>query len=228
MIRIGVFISLICFVIACGFSAWGWLATPEGAQVPVHFDLSGEPDRYGSKTEAFLMMPAFLLGLAFLMSIVPRIDPRGDNVRRSRPVFLAGWIIGAVVIAGAQGFITWSALGGALPPDVLARGTGLLVAGVMLILGLVIARARPNFFVGVRTPWTLSSDLSWDKTHRWASRIYLVFGTLGLVALFLLPPAQVTVALLGVLIASALGLVVYSWWVWKNDSKRETLSPDDA
>lgn len=228
MIRIGFFISLVCLAITCVFSAWGWMATPDGAQIPVHFDLSGNPDRFGSKSEAFLMMPAFLLGLSFLMALIPRIDPRGGNIRRSRPLFLAGWMIGAVVLMAAQGFITWTALGGALPPDVVARGTGALIAGVMIVIGLFVARARPNFFVGIRTPWTLSSDLSWDKTHRWASRLFLILGLLGAVAVFTLPAASVTLALLGLLIAVSLGLAVYSWWVWKNDPKRETLSPDDA
>lgn len=228
MIRIGFFISLVCLAITCVFSAWGWMATPEGAQVPVHFDLSGTPDRFGSKTEAFLMMPGFLLGLSFLMAMIPRIDPRGDNVRRSRPLFLAGWMIGAVTLTAAQGFITWTALGGELLPEVIARGTGGLIAGVMIVIGLFVARARPNFFVGVRTPWTLSSDLSWDKTHRWASRVFIVIGIPGAVAVFTLPAAAVTLALLGLMIAVSLGLAVYSWWVWKNDPARETLSPDDA
>ncbi|HAQ34531.1 MAG TPA: hypothetical protein DCQ53_04110, partial [Alphaproteobacteria bacterium] len=71
------------------------------------------------------------------------------------------WIICAFVLLGVQAMMTYLALGGIIPPDTMATGVAVMVSVVMIVLGLVIARARPNFFVGVRTPWTLSSDLSW-------------------------------------------------------------------
>ena len=228
MIRLGLLISLIAFVIAAAFSAYGWLNTEPGAQVPVHFDLSGEPDRYGSKAEAFLFLPALLLGITFLLSIAPEIDPRGKNVRRSRPLYIVGWIIGVVAIAGGQGLITWTALGGGVDGAVMARSVAVFIALIMVLIGLVVAKARPNFFAGIRTPWTLSSDLSWDKTHRWASRLYLVVGLAGLAAAFTLPPEVTVIALMTGLLGATLGLVIYSWWVWKHDPARETLAPDEA
>jgi len=228
MIRLGLIISAFAFVLAVIFSAYGWINTDPGAQVPVHFNLSGEADRYGSKAEAFLFMPAILLGITFLLAIAPNIDPRGKNLRRSRPVYIVGWIIGVVALAGGQGLITWTAVGGGIEGEVMARGVGVFIAAVMLLLGLVIAKARPNFFAGFRTPWTLSSDLSWDKTHRWASRIYLALGVAGLAASLLLPPEPVTIGLLAAVLGSTLGLVIYSFLVWKRDPARETLNPDDA
>ncbi len=228
MIRTGLIISAFAFILAVIFSAYGWMHTDPGAQVPVHFNMSGEADRYGSKAEAFLFLPALLLGITFLLSLAPSIDPRGKNLRRSRPVYIVGWMIGVIAIAGGQGLITWTALGGGVEGSVMARGIGVFIAAIMLLLGLVIAKARPNFFAGIRTPWTLSSDLSWDKTHRLASRVYLLAGLLGLAAALLLPPEPVTIGLFAALIASTLGLVIYSWHVWKHDPARETLSPDDA
>jgi len=228
MIRIGLLISLICFIAAASFSAIGWFGTPEGASVPVHFNASGEADRYGSKAEAFLFMPLILAGLTFLLSLAPSIDPRGKNIRRSRSLYLAVWMIGALSLVGAQGMITYLALGGEIPPDMMARGTSVFIAVVLLAVGFFIAKARPNFFAGVRTPWTLTSDLSWDKTHRWASRIFLLIGLVGLGAAFIFPPEFVTYGLIGALLSAALGLVVYSFIVWKNDPARETLNPDDA
>ena len=143
-------------------------------------------------------------------------------------MLLAGWIICEFVLLGVQAMMTYLALGGIIPPDTMATGVAVMVSVVMIVLGLVIARARPNFFVGVRTPWTLSSDLSWDKTHRWASRVFLAIGLAGLLSLVFLPPAHVTIALITALLTGSLGLAVYSWWVWKNDPNRETLTPDDA
>tara|TARA_R110002072_G_scaffold196660_1_gene354031 strand:+ start:728 stop:1414 length:687 start_codon:yes stop_codon:yes gene_type:complete len=228
MIRTGLFFTLIALAIACAFSWYGWTHTAPGDQIPVHFGLNGEADRFGSRAEGFLVMPAFLVGLAFLMSIVPTIDPRGKNVRRSRPVYLAGWLIGAAAIAGAQGFITWTAVGGQPDADLLSRSVTGFVAVIMLVLGAVLGKARPNFFVGIRTPWTLSSDLAWDKTHRWGGRLFLVLGIAGL-ALALLGPVPISAVLtIAALLGVAIGLVVYSFIVWKKDPARETLSPDDA
>ncbi|GJL96185.1 MAG: hypothetical protein DHS20C06_00020 [Hyphobacterium sp.] len=228
MIRLGLIISTFALVLTIMFSVYGWINTPEGASIPVHFNLSGEADRYGSKAEAFLFLPALLVGITFLLSIAPAIDPRGKNLRRSRPIYIVGWIIGVVALAGAQGFLTWTAIGGGVEGETMARGVGVFISGILLLVGLVIARARPNFFAGIRTPWTLTSDLSWDKTHRWASRVFTLLGLVGLVSALLLSPEPVTISLIAALLASTLGLIVYSFFVWKNDPARETLNPDDA
>lgn len=229
MIRIGIALSAIAFLIAAGFSWYGWVNTPPDAQIPVHFNFAGEADRYGSKAEGFLFMPALLAGLALMMAAIPAIDPRGQNARRSRPVLLVAWTIGAVALAGGQAMITLNAVGQPLGPELMARGAGAFVALTLLALGLVMAKARPNFFIGVRTPWTLSSDLAWDKTHRWAGRIYTLLGLAGLgVVLLTADPGLAVVILIGTLLAATLGLVVYSFIVWKTDPARETLSPDDA
>ena len=119
MIRLGLLISLIAFLIAAAFSAYGWIHTEPGAQVPVHFNLSGEADRFGSKAEAFLFLPALLLGITFLLGIAPSIDPRGGNLRRSGPIFIAGWIIGVVSLAGGR----WSN-GGGVPRSSAGTATG--------------------------------------------------------------------------------------------------------
>lgn len=228
MIRLGLMISTFAFILTAIFSAYGWINTPEGASIPVHFNLSGEADRYGSKEEAFLFMPALLLGITFLMAIAPSIDPRGKNLRRSRPIYIVGWIIGVVALAGGQGFITWTAVGGGVEGETMARGVGVFISAILLLVGLVIAKARPNFFAGIRTPWTLTSDLSWDKTHRWASRIFTLLGLAGLVSALLLPPEPATMGLIIALLVTTLGLIIYSFIIWKNDPARETLNPDDA
>jgi len=228
MIRLGLMISLVCFVLTVVFSTIGWLNTPDGATVPTQVNFSGQPTTYGSKMEAFLYLPFILAGITFLLSLAPSIDPRGKNVRRSRPLYLVAWVIGMVTITGAQGLTSWLALGGELDARLFAQGLAIFIAAIMLVLGLVIARARPNFFAGIRTPWTLSSDLSWDKTHRMASRVYLVLGVLGLISAFVLPPQNVTIGLIALLLVSTLGLIIYSFIIWKNDPARETLNPDDA
>ncbi|MCW5724619.1 MAG: SdpI family protein [Maricaulaceae bacterium] len=228
MIRTGIAISAIAFAIAAGFAAFGWLNTEPGQTIPVHYNIAGEADRYGSRAEAFLFLPALLLGLTLMLAVLPSIDPRGQNLRRSRALYLTAWSISALALAGGQALISLAAAGMAPEGPVITRiGAGFL--GLLLLaLGLVMAKARPNFFAGFRTPWTLSSDLSWDKTHRWAGRVYSVLGLASLAAAAL---GATGWAMLGVLItagAATLALAAYSYIVWRNDPARETATPDDA
>ncbi|WP_421789707.1 SdpI family protein [Hyphobacterium sp.] len=228
MIRLGLAISFVCFLITVTFSAIGWYSVPEGQLVVTQVGPNGQPTNYGSKAEAFLFLPAILAGITFLLSIAPAIDPRGQNIRRSRSLYMAAWVIGMVAIMAGQGMVTWLALGNDIPEAAFSRGLSLFLPVLMIVLGLFIAKARPNFFAGFRTPWTLSSDLSWDKTHRWASRLFLIVGLSGLIAAFLVPGQIMMIAMFAALMTVTLGLVIYSWWVWKNDPARETLTPEDA
>lgn len=228
MIRIGIAISAIAFVIAAGFSAFGWLSTEPGQTIPVHYNIAGEADRYGSRAEAFLFMPALLLGLTLMLSLLPAIDPRGQNLRRSRAMYLTVWSISALALAGGQALISLAAAGMAPEGPVITRiGTGFL--GLLLLaMGLVMAKARPNFFAGFRTPWTLSSDLSWDKTHRWAGRVFSILGIAALALAALGADGWAIVSLLVCAGTAVVALVIYSYIVWRDDPARETATPDDA
>jgi uncharacterized membrane protein len=89
---------------------------------------------------------------------------------------------------------------------------GLFIAAI----GFLIPRAAPNWFVGIRTPWTLTSDLSWEKTHKLGGPLFTAFGVLMIVAGFFAPEQAIWV-----LVTAAVALVVflfaYSYQVWKRD-----------
>ena len=84
------------------------------------------------------------------------------------------------------------------------------------IMGILIPKAHPNWFVGIRTPWTLTSDLSWERTHKIGGTLFVILGVLMVASSFVAPETAIWI-----LVAAALGIVVflfaYSYQVWKGD-----------
>lgn len=225
MIARGLMMSAIVVAVMAALSAWGWIVTPADAEIPVHWSASGEVNRYGSRLEAFGLIPALTLGLSVLLALAPRIDPRGRNLAESGSLLMTVWMGALALLLVAHSALVLTATG-VLDPNgpLLPRLILLAVAAFMAVLGNLLGKARPNWFVGVRTPWTLSSDRSWDITHRWAGRGFVVTGLGGGLAVLLLPiefGLAVFFALLGV---TAIGSIVLSYVAWRDDPARETYS----
>ncbi|MGF1464142.1 MAG: SdpI family protein [Maricaulaceae bacterium] len=234
MIRIGLLATVLGAAIAGGLGAVGFFGVAPDAEIPLRYGLDGSVSRYGGRWEAFMLLPAVIAGVGLMLAILPKIDPRGRNLARSGPFYLTSWIGVTAVLAAAQGFVTGQALGWFAPPALGETGwdglTLILVATMALTaaLGNVMTKARPNFFAGVRTPWTLSSDLSWDKTHRFVGRAWLAVSVAGVLGCFVAPTGLVVYAYVSLLLGASAAGVVYSFVVWRDDPNRETLAPDDA
>jgi uncharacterized membrane protein len=191
-----------------------WPVAPD--TIAVHWSLTGRPDGYAAKSVGLFFVPVIALLVQAGLKLLPRIDPN-----RARYVeFASAYAIASVAIvaflAAIQAVVLAIALGRTL-------NVGLIVAplaGVLLmVLGAVMGEVKPNWFFGIRTPWTLSSERSWTATHR-AGR--WVLGAMGL-AIALAGVLQTTWALYAALVlclAGTLGLVVYSFIVWRDDPQR--------
>lgn len=214
---------LILILLASGL---GWLNTPIDAQIPVHWDINGEPDRYGGRLEAFLLLPVIAGVLTAIFSLAPFIDPRGDNLKRSSPAWVTIWISIMAILAVMQTGLTLTAMG-ILTNESVITMPSLVAASVSILLiavGNVLTKARPNWFFGIRTPWTLSSDKAWDVTHRWGGRLYILTGMITLLSVVILPLSSVFYVLIGGALGSTLCLVVLSLLVWRKDPDRRQFS----
>lgn len=195
-------------------SAVSWPLVDE--PIPIHWDASGEVDRTGGKAEGLLMLPGITTGVYLLLAFLPRIDPARANyglfagtyslIRFGTTAFLA--LVHGVVLATAFGADVDIAL-------VLPVG----LAGLFLLLGNAMGKVRPNYFAGVRTPWTLASVKSWNATHRVAGWVFMVAGVLFLGGLVIRESWYVP-AVLAVLGAAMVLVAGYSWWVWRSDPDR--------
>lgn len=196
-------------------SLWAWGRIPEGSLVPIHWNLSGQPDGWGSPSTALGISPAMTLLVWTVLQVARRFDPRQRHVEQSRQALDAIVLMLTMFMTIIHGAMVAAALG--IPFDMnrlLFTAMGLLFAA----LGNFLSKLRSNYFAGIRTPWTLSSERSWSRTHRLGGRLFMLVG-LGTAALGALGHPLVAVAylLIGLLFTTAY-TVYYSYRIWKEES----------
>lgn len=213
--------SAIIVVGSLALSAWAWTQIPDDALVPIHWGIDGRADGFAPKPVGLLIMPIAAAVVAALLAVVPRIEPRRANLERSGKAYGATWIAVMTVLGGVHVLAIAVALGATLDvARIVLTGTG----AMFVVIGNYLPKVRPNYLMGIRTPWTLSSDLSWVKTHRIGGRLFVVEGLI-LVVLGLLRPEPVVLAigLVGAIAAILIVSVVYSYRVWRLDPERRSL-----
>lgn len=186
-------------------------------QVATHFNARGEPDGWSTPTFAVLGMAAIPLGLLLLFNGLPRVMPRRDNFARFEDTY---WLMVNLVIAflcAMNVVLLGNALGwGISIPTTVLLGMG----GLFIVLGNVLPRTRSNWFMGIRTPWTLDSEKVWRETHRLGGRTFMAGGLVTIVAAFMPAQAQPWIAM-GALIVAGFIPVVYSYIAWRREKQTE-------
>ncbi len=214
------FISGIILLFMGVLTGWAWFQIPADQQIPVHWGADGLPDQYGGRFEGLMLTPLIAAGLVVLMAVIPRIEPRKFNLERSRRVYVILWIVMTVFCFGIHLVMVLSALGRDVDVSVIVPvGVGVL----FLIIGNYLGKVRSNFFVGIKTPWTLSSDLSWNKTHRLGGWLFVLLGLLmisaGLIGHPMFLKTLIPIGVVGVVLVT----FVYSYLVWKKDPQKQTI-----
>ena len=182
------------------------------ARVPSHWNLRGEVDGWMGRTGGAIAMPALATGVLLLLVLLPHIDPRGDNLRRS-----PDWRLFINLIVLFMAVVQVATLGVALGWDVRVDRVILASVGLLLAaLGNYLPRIRSNWFVGIRTPWTLDNDRVWRETHRVGGRCF-VAGGLALVVAAALPGAARVVLLIAAVVLMAVVPLAYSYVAWRRD-----------
>ena len=207
--------SLPFILIAVGLavSLWAWPRLPD--MLPTHWDSSGRVDGTSSKPFALFLIPSIAAALAVALQLLPRIDPRQANYEKFRSSYdLMVTLTVATLVAIHLATIA-SALGWPIPvTKIVAASVGVLLVAV----GNVLPRARPNFFFGIRTPWTLSSDSVWMRTHR-VGGYALVAGGLLQIVVAILGEAGAGIWPVAVILAISIGLVAYSYLLWRREQR---------
>lgn len=212
-------ISWTVFVLTSIACLIAFTVLPSDLSIPMHWGIDGQPDRYGSLLEAMLFPPAIMLFILLLFHFLPFLEPRKENLQESNKA--KDWIAFCVVMLMAIiGVANISYANGVELPMMRMIMTGVMI--MLLVLGNFIAKTRSNFFIGIRTPWTLSNEQVWRKTHRLAGRLFMLAGAIGLPLSFFLNNADLTKLVLILVLPAALIPVVYSWVVWRKLEKTES------
>lgn len=182
--------------------------------IPTHWNIHGEIDGYGHKPVALLLMPMTMAGLLALFRFLPWLSPRRFEVESFRPTYLSVMLLVLALLAYLHTLMIWAAWSGT------ADVSRYLVGGVFLffaLVGNVLGRVKRNFWIGIRTPWTLASERVWIDTHRFAARMFVGVGGLGFVAVLAGLPTAIA---FGLFLASVLVSVLYSLILYKRLERR--------
>ncbi len=202
-------------------SAWAWGQLPDDAQMPIHWGIDGQADGFAPKGIALALLPLTGLLLLGLFAVLPSIEPRRTNFERSMKLYSVVWIGVMALLVAIHVAMIAVALGNDLPMDrLVVGGVGLMFVAI----GNFLPKTRSTFLMGIRTPWTLTSERSWAKTHRLGGFGFVALGLLmigmGIIEATGVALAAVVIAAVVVLIP---GLVIVSYLAWRDDPDRTTL-----
>jgi len=185
------------------------------SEMPLHWTWDGEVDRYGSRFAGAFLMPAIALGLWILMTVLPKVDPRYANYQKFTGTYhlVVYGIITMMMVLHV--LILGSVLGW---PISIQRVVPAVVGVLLVITGNVLPRARSNWWFGVRTPWTLSNERVWAKTHRVAGYLMTLAGVAMLLSAAF--PSKVMSGLaIGAAVLAAVGSIIYSYLIWRKEPR---------
>jgi len=211
--RTTIILSIVLIVIASVTSAAVYNQMPE--QVASHWNTANQVDGYMSRFWGAFLMPVVTVGLLALFLILPQIDPLKANVAKFRAAFNGFIALMVAFMLYVHGLtLAWN-----LGFDQFDMGAALLPAlGLLFIFtGVMMRQAKRNYFIGIRTPWTLSSDQVWDETHRIGGMLFIVSGLLALLGAFF--PLYAFWLLLAPLLGSTIFLVIYSYVLYQRETK---------
>ena len=183
-------------------------------QIPLHFDINGNPNSYGNKLFASLILPGTFLGLIILIPLLVKISPSKFKMESSqnsisRIIFAIGLMFFFIQFSIIKGSISGEKI---VYIRYLSMGIGLF----MVAAGNYFSKVERNFFIGIRTPWTIVSEATWLSTHRLAAKLMFIFGIASIGISYIFPNLTVVSALL---ITSTIIPAVYSYFHYNNKQK---------
>ncbi len=204
-------------------SVWGWPQIPDGAQVPIHWGIDGQANGWAPKWQGLLLLPILTVGIALLLAVAPRFDPRYSNIQRSATAYWAiafGAILLMAVIHIAAVLV---ATGRSVDIGLIVS---LSVGALFIVVGNFLGKTRSSWIFGIRTPWTLSSELSWARTHRLGGYLFMLLGAAVMVLAIVAPKGPEVIVLLGGLAIVGVTVFAYSYLVWRHDPDRQQIGAD--
>jgi len=180
-----------------------------------HWNFYGQADGWSSREFHCLFFPLLLIGIYLLFSVLPKFDPQRVRYSEFSKVYLMMrnailFVLFIVFLAATLFNVGYKINIGAT----VAGAVGLL----MIIIGNYFGKLKRNYFVGIKTPWTLSSENVWNKTHRFGARLFVIWGILLILAPWLVPAAALIITFGGALMV-VFGVTFYSYYLYKKENK---------
>jgi uncharacterized membrane protein len=191
--------------------ALGLILEPRFADpMAIHWNEKGEADGYGSRFMGLWLMPLVIIGLTPLLLAIPQIDPLKKNIEKFRNEYYTFILMFVVFFAYLHVLTLLFNLGWKFNLlSLMIPGFG----GFFYYIGVMMEKAKRNYFIGVRTPWTLADEEVWDETHRVGAKGFKVSGVLTLVGV-IFPSTAIWAMMVPILVVSVY-TVVYSYVAYR-------------
>lgn len=201
---------LILAIILLSFAVSAYFYPQMPEKVASHWNAQGEVDGYMSKFWGLFLMPLISVGLFLLFLIIPKIDPLKANIEKFRNyfdsfillIFIFLFYIYLLTIFWNLGYVFNMNL-------VMFPALGILFFGI----GILLKHCKRNWFIGIRTPWTLSSDKVWKKTHELGSKLFKVCGVIAFFGIIF--QSYATLFILAPVLLTAAYTIVYSYFEYR-------------
>lgn len=183
--------------------------------MPIHWGISGEVDNYAPKAFAAFLPPFIMVSMWILMEFLPKIDPKKANYSKFMGSYriMINFLITFFFILHIAVII--SSLGYAIPINKVVPG---LVGILFIIIGNYLPKSKSNFFYGIKTPWTLTSEESWRRTHRLGGKLFVLAGIVTLIgSIFFSGQVQFIILIISISIAG-IAPIIASYFYAKNSS----------
>ncbi|UOR04196.1 SdpI family protein [Hymenobacter aerilatus] len=190
-----------------------WSELP--AQIPTHFDINGLPNGFTAKESMWWLCAAMPLGIYLLLTWLPRFDPK----RRVDSVATNFQKLRLTLVAGLSVFVCMSLYAALHPGTMMGKGGALALSIFFALLGNYLTTVRPNYFVGIRTPWALEFPAIWEKTHRLGGRLFFWSGMIAMVATVIVSARVANILLVTFILTSVVITYGYSYAVYRQQEK---------
>ena len=183
-------------------------------KMATHWNARGEVDGYSSKLLGVSIIPIVLFGAILLFLAIPKIDPLKVNIEKFRKYY-DGFIVlfSIFMLSIFLQLILWN-LGIEISPTIIFPiGIGIL----FYYVGILCENAKQNWFIGIRTPWTLSNEKVWDNTHNIGAKLFKIAGALALIGIFFKHFAFLFVII--PVLSAALYAIVYSYFDYQKEMR---------
>lgn len=194
--------------------------------VPTHWNISGQADGQGPRWILTFLIPLASAGLIGLLAVLPLVGPFKANFERFRVTY--GRICLTIILAMSALDVVFLLAGAGYPLRIGA--TLCVVMGLMLaVMGNWLGKVRRNFYVGVRTRWTLANEVVWEKTHRISAKLFVVHGLVSAVVGLVGPPDWICFAVLvGGILVTTVWAIVYSFVCYRRVGEMDDLHATDT
>jgi uncharacterized membrane protein len=207
-------ITISIALIAIAFIAGAVLYSQMPDQMPSHWNAAGEIDDYMPKFWGIFMMPLVTIGLLLMFVAIPYIDPLKANIAQFRGIYNIFILLFTVYMLFIHTMTLLAALGYQFNMTyVIIPAVGLIFIGT----GFMIRKAKRNFFIGIRTPWTLSSDYVWEETHKLGGVMFMIAGVVTMLTAFFGETG--VYMMMAVIMLAAFVPIIYSFILWQKVSK---------